>query len=172
MAFGTGDFFGYSVLIDASKNVLKRSSFALDKLLVGGELIFENGAQDPIVHNPTIDEFFFTTFYQVSSTILWPKISYYPFGKILNGFNIQVGPTLGYTYFSTEERSSVTVVGGEGTRYTNLSYQNGVRYGYRVSAGLEFNVSKKVLTGVRFDWSNNNEGEINTLLGLKVGLNL
>lgn len=42
VSFGSGDFLGYSFSFEASKNIVKRSTFALDKLLLGGELIFES----------------------------------------------------------------------------------------------------------------------------------
>jgi len=173
VAFGSGDFLGYSFLIDASKNVIKKPSFALNKLLLGGELIFENGTKNPVVQNPTIDEFFSKTFQDVSSTILWTKISYYPFKKIISGFNIQVGPTFGYSYRSREREARRTVdLLGQSTRLSTLSFNNGFMYGYRISTGMEFSISKKLLTGFRLDFSNNNEAEINTLAGLKLGLKL
>lgn len=169
--FGTGDILGYSFSFDASKNILKKSSFALDKLLVGAELIFENGVKNPKIVNPLQQEFFSKTFQHVSSSILWPKVSYYPFRKIVSGFNIQVGPTVGYSYRSSEQRAQRTVdVLGQSSRLSTLVFDNGFVYGYRISTGMEFKISKKILAGFRLDFSNNNEAEINTLAGLKVGM--
>jgi hypothetical protein len=173
VSFGTGDFLGYSFSFDASKNILKKSSFALDKLLLGGELIFESGVKNPVIHNPTEEQFFSKTFHHVSSTVLWTKISYYPFKKIIKGFNIQIGPTAGYSYRSTEERASRIVNAlGESTRLSTLIFDNGFTYGYRISTGIEFNLNKNLLTGFRLDFSNNNEAEINTLAGIKLGIKL
>ena len=173
VSFGTGDFLGYSFSLDASKNVIKRPSFALDKLLVGGELIFENGVKNPIIQNPTQEEFFSKTFQHVSSTVLWTKVSYYPFKKIIRGFNIQVGPTVGYSYRSTEARARRSVdISGQSTRLSTLNFNNDFTYGYRISTGIEFNIAKKLLTGFRLDFSNNNEAEINTLAAIKIGVKL
>lgn len=173
VSFGTGDFLGYSFSIDASKNLIKKPSFGLSKLLLGGELIFENGVKNPGIQNPTQEDFFSKTFQHVSSTVLWTKASYYPLKNITSGFNIQVGPTVGYSYRSSEEKASRTVnTLGQSTRLSTLSFDNGLVYGYRISTGIEFNITKKLLTGFRLDFSNNNEGEINTLAGIKVGVQL
>ncbi len=173
VSFGSGDFLGYSFSFEACQNIMKKSSFAVDKLLLGGELIFETGVKNPIIENPTLDQFFGRSFQHVSSTILWPKISYYPFRKIINGFNIQVGPTIGYSYRSQESRASRIVdILGNSTRQSTLYFDNGFIVGYRVSTGIEFNLTKKLLTGFRIDFSNNTEGEINTLTGLKFGIKL
>lgn len=173
VSFGTGDFLGYSFSIDASKNIIKKSSFALDKLLLGGELIFENGVKNPVIQNPTQEQFFSKTFQHVSSTIFWTKVSYYPFKKIINGFNIQVGPTVGYSNRSTEERTRRSVnASGQSTRLSTLVFNNSFTYGYRLSTGIEFNLTKKLLTGFRLDFSNNNEAEINTLAAIKMGVKL
>jgi hypothetical protein len=173
VSFGTGDFLGYSVSIDASKNIIKTSSFALDKLLVGGEVIFENGVKNPVIQNPSQAEFFSKTFQHVSSSVLWAKISYYPFRKIIKGFNIQVGPTVGYSYRSSEVRASGSPnASGQSTRLSTLYFNNGFAYGYRISTGIEFNLTKKLLTGFRLDFSNNNEAEINTLAAIKIGVRL
>lgn len=173
VSFGTGDFLGYSLSFDVSKNIIKKSSFALNKLLFGGELFFENGVKNPVVQNPTTEQFFSNTFGHVSSSILWAKVSYYPFNKIISGFNIQAGPIMGYSYRSTESRASRVVdASGQSTRLSTLSFDNGFTYGYRISTGFEFNISKKFLFGFRLDWANNTKGEINTLAGIKAGIKL
>lgn len=164
--FGSGDFFGYSVSLDASKNVIKTPSFALNKLLIGAELVFENGVKNPPVNS-------INSFYHVSSTILWAKASYYPFNKLVKGLNIEVGPTLGYSYRSQEGGFHLyTDALGNVKRDSKIIFNNGVTYGYRISASLEFDIGKRILVGPRVDWSNNNEAEINTLLGLKLGVKL
>lgn len=172
VSFGTGDFLGYSLSFDASKNIVKKPSFGLSKLLLGGELIFENGVKNPVVLNPTPDEFL-QSFHHVSSTILWTKVSYYPFNKIINGFNIQVGPTVGYSSRSSESGAKLVVDAlGQSRRQSTLAYDNGFIVGYRISTGFEIYITKKMLVGVRVDFSNNNEAEINTLAGLKVGIKI
>ncbi|MEO6684049.1 MAG: hypothetical protein ABIN48_14600 [Ginsengibacter sp.] len=166
VTFGSGDFFGYSVSLDASKNVIKNPSFALNKLLIGAELIFDNGVKNPPISS-------INSFYHVSSTVLWPKASYYPFNKLLSGLNIQLGPTIGYSYRSQEGGFHLyTDALGNLQRDSKIIFDNGHIYGYRISASLEFNISKKFFIGPRVDWSNNNEAEINTLLGLGLGLKL
>jgi len=172
VSFGTGDFLGYSFSFDASKNVIKNPKTALARLLIGGEIIFENGVKNPVIQNPTIEEFLRKTFRHTSSTILWVKISYYPFKKIINGFNIQVGPTIGHSYRSTESKATRVADPSGSVRLSTLSFDNGFTYGYRISTGFEFNLNKKILTGFRLDFSNNNDGEINTLAGLKLGIML
>ncbi|MBX9783301.1 MAG: hypothetical protein K2X48_08415 [Chitinophagaceae bacterium] len=173
VVFGTGDILGYSFGIDLSKDVIKKQKPALKRLLIGAEFIFENGVRNPVIINPTVNEFFSQSFYQTSNSVLWPKASYYPFKNFIRGFNIQLGPTVGYTYSSKESRSSrMTNLLGESVRQSVLSFDNNFTIGYRISTGIEINVTKKILTGFRLDWSNNNRGNINTLLGLKLGMSL
>jgi hypothetical protein len=102
VAFGTGDFLGYSFALDMSKNVIKKSNWGLSRLLIGGEFIVENGVKNPVVQNPTFEEFIAKTFRHTSNAIIWTKASYYPFKKVIKGFNIQLGPTFGYSNRSTE----------------------------------------------------------------------
>jgi hypothetical protein len=173
VSFGSGDILGYSISLDASKNVINKSYWGIDKLLIGGELIFESGVKNPIIQNPTLEEFLSVSYYQVSSTILWTKASYYPIKKILKGFNIQLGPTIAHSFRSSETQASrIISTTGESVRRSILTFDNGFTYGYRISTGIEFNLSKKLLTGFRLDFSNNNKAEINTLAGLKFGLKL
>jgi hypothetical protein len=173
VSFGTGDFLGYSFSFEAGKNIIKKPSFALNQLLLSGEFIFENGVKNPVIQNPTSEEFFSKTFRHVSSTSLWAKISYYPFKKIIPGFNIQIGPTVGYSYRSTESRASRLVdISGNSVRQSILFFDNGFTIGYRISTGIEFNITKRLLIGFRLDFANNNESEINTLAGLKLGIKL
>lgn len=172
VAFGTGDYFGYLISFDASKNIITKSKWGLSKLLLGGEMIFENGVENPPGESGTFEENKYSTFYHTSNAVLWPKVSYYPLKKILSGFNIQLGPTVGYSYRSREASAEITVDNsGSVTRASYLAFDNGVTVGYRISTGIEFGIAKKILTGFRLDWCNNTDGEINTLLGLKVGIN-
>jgi hypothetical protein len=173
VSFGTGDFLGYSFAFDVSKNVVKKSNWGLDKLLIGGEFIFENGVKNPVIQNPTFDEFISKTFRHTSNAIVWTKASYYPFKKIVKGFNIQVGPTFGYSYRSTESQARRVVDAlGNSVRQSILSFDNGFIVGYRISTGVEFDITKKLQAGFRLDFSNNNQAEINTLAGLKIGFRL
>src|SRR5215203_1558294 len=65
--FGTGDVTGFSVNVEGAKQIIKSSKPFLNKLLVGGELSFENGVKNPVTANPTNEEFISKTFYQVSN---------------------------------------------------------------------------------------------------------
>jgi hypothetical protein len=172
VAFGTGDFLGYSFAFEASRNIVQKPTWGLAKLLIGGEMIFENGVKNPIVQMPPYEIYLSKWFYHTSNTVLWAKASYYPFKKIVKGFNIQFGPTAGYSYRSTEARIEFES-GATGTvRQSNLAFDNGFTMGYRISTGIEFDITKKLQTGFRLDFSNNNKGEINTLAGLKLGVAL
>ena len=173
VSFGTGDFLGYSLAFDISRNVINKSRWGLDKLLLGGEFIFENGVKNPIIQNPTFEEFISKTFRHTSNAIFWTKASYYPFKKIVKGFNIQVGPTFGYSYRSTESQARRIVdASGNSVRQSILLFDNGFIVGYRISTGIEFDITRKFQAGIRLDFSNNNEAEINTLAGLKIGIKL
>jgi len=173
VSFGTGDFLGYSFSFEGSKNIVKKSHWGLDKLLIGGEFIFENGVENPVIQNPTFLEFINKTFDHTSNAILWTKASYYPLKKVVKGFNIQLGPTFGYSYRSREMQARLLVYdSGNSIRQSILSFDNGFTIGYRISTGIEFDLNKKMQAGFRLDFSNNNEGEINTLVGLKVGMRL
>ena len=171
VSFGTGDILGYSFSFELSKNILKKPLIGINKLLIGGEIIFENGIKNPVIQNPTVVEFFNKTFYHTSSTILWTNASYYPFKKFVHGFNIQIGPTIGYSYRSRENQASRIVDAlGNTIRQSTLTFDNGFVIGYRISTGFEFKVYKNIQSGFRLDFSNNNKAEINTLAGLKLGM--
>lgn len=171
VSFGTGDFMGYSFGVGLLKNVVKKPKPGLNKLLVGGELLFESGVKNPVIQNPTQEEFFAKTFRHTSSTSLWAKAGYYPFKKIIKGFNIQAGPVIGYSSRSTEQRASRVVdIFGNAVRQSTLTFNNSFVFGYRISTGIEFDLSCRLQAGFRLDFSNNNEAEINTLAGLSVGI--
>lgn len=173
VSFGTGDFMGYSFGVGLLKNVIRQPRPGLDKLLVGGEFLFENGVKNPVIQNPTQEEFFAKTFRHTTSTLLWAKAGYYPFRKIVKGFNIQAGPVIGYSSRSTEERASrVVEIFGNSVRQSTLTFNNGFVFGYRISTGMEFDLSHRLQVGVRLDFSNNNEAEINTLAGVSLGIKL
>lgn len=158
--FGTGDVLGYAVGLEMSKKINKNPSTGIDKLLFGGELIFESGVKNPKTQS-------ISTFYHVTNSVLWPKVSYYPFKKIVSGFNIQLGPTIGYSQRSEESAVHIgTDPTGQPFRQSTLVYDNGVTYGYRIATGIDFSITNRFLAGVRVDFSNNNDGNINTFIGL------
>src|SRR5436853_99474 len=107
-------------------------------------MIFENGVQNPIIQNPTLEEYTSKIFYHISNAILWTKASYYPFKKIVRGFNIQLGPTVGYSYRSKESMVSLIVdASGNSIRQSYLSFDNGFTVGYRISTSIEFEITKR-----------------------------
>lgn len=172
VSFGSGVFeTGVGIGIDVSKNIVKNPSAGLGKLLLGGELLFEQGVNSPEMGYISSQTIALNTFGHVSATTLWPKVSYHPFHKTLIGFNIQAGPTVGYTFSSREGTSSyITSPGGGYYRSGTVVYEHGFRVGYRISSGYEFAIGKKWMAGARVDFSNTQKGEINTLLGLKTGV--
>jgi hypothetical protein len=173
VVYGTGDVIGSSLAFDISTNILKSSRPGLSQLLLGGELIFENGSRTTKVENPSTNEFFNDWFQHNSDFVLWGKASYYPFRQVLKGFNIQIGPTFGYSYVSSEARASRQVdITGYATRISTLRFDNRFTFGYRISTGLEFNLSPRFLAGFRLDFSNNTAEDINTLAGIKLGYKL
>ena len=108
---------------------------------------------------------------QVSNASITPKLNYYPFNKIVKGFNIGLGPTLGYQ-FKTEESQWTILYDPTGNPYLRrsiLKYTNTFFVGYRVSVNYDFNFKKGFLLGLRSDFSNYNNGDINTLLSIKAG---
>jgi hypothetical protein len=170
--FGTGDIPGYSVNIELNKNLIMHPKAMLAKLMVGLEFSFENGSKDPKVINPTFQEFISKTFYHTSNSILTIKVSYFPITKtFLRGLNICIGPSIGYTNQSSEFQSSFIVdpATQESIRRSYLTFYKNVIIGYRISAGYVYNFKKDIFAGIRLDFSNYNNGDINTLAGLKIG---
>lgn len=171
VSFGSGDMLGYAILLDASKNIVKKPSIGKNKFLVGAALIYEQGVKNPVVQNPTGEQFFSKTFYHVSATTIWPKIAYHPFGGFAKGFQIQTGPTLSYSNRSQEVRASRVIdPNGESVRTSTLFFNNGVAVGYRVSLGLDVNITPNFFMGIRADFSGNTEAELNTFGGIKAGI--
>lgn len=170
VSFGTGDILGHSIAIDISKDVLKNPRSGISKLLIGGEFIFESGVKNPVIENPTREDFFSKTFAHTSNMIFWTKASYYPFKNAIKGFNIQLGPTFGYSNRSRESQARrETDIFGSSMRRSTLAFDNGFNVGYRISTGFEFDVSENYLLGFRLDFSGNTDAELNTLAGIKVG---
>lgn len=158
VAFGTGDIFGYSFSSEVSKSLNQH-------LHLGIEAAIENGKNQPDMFDA------FTTFNHVSNASLTPKLNYYPFSKIAKGFNIGLGPTLGYQ-MKTEEFQRTILYDPNGFPYlrrTILNHTNSLFIGYRISVNYDINFKKRFLVGLRSDFSNYNNGDINTLLAIKAG---
>lgn len=170
--FGTGDVPGYSINVELSKSILKRPTSMVENLRLGAELSFETGVTNPKVINPTFPEFISETFNHVSNSVVTAKLTYFPFtNRLLRPINISVGPSFGYTYQSTE-RQSVLIYDPlfqANVRRSYLNYHNSIIVGYRISAGLTYYLKKNLFTGLRFDFSSYNNGDINTLAAAKIG---
>jgi hypothetical protein len=167
VSFGTGDFFGYSVSVEYLKSFKKNSKH----FSPGVELTFENGSTSPKVINPTFQEFFSETYYSTTNIFLTPKIYYYPFSKtFLKGLNIAIGLPVGYTSQNREFQSSYRydTLTQTSIRRSYLEYINKIVFGYKINAGYDLIISKKILAGVRLDFCNTN-GDINTIISAKVG---
>ena len=172
VSFGTGVISNtYGVGLDISKNVVKQPRMGMGRLLVGAEWLFEQGTTSPKMGLLSPGDWVGSSFSHVSVNTLWPKVSYYPFPKILSGFNVQLGPTIGHTFYSYSTSSStLSLPEGELFRRDVVEYDHGIRVGYRISTGYEIIVRKKWIVGFRGDFSNTQKGEINTMLGLKGGI--
>ena len=177
VSFGTGDILGYGTGVSVNKNLIKKPKLGLSQLLAGGELIFENGVDEPKIYNTTQNEIAYTErfFNHVTGTTLWGKLSYHPFHKILPGFHIAVGPSIGYWKRSGEKYAALGTRTKDGidqlVRMSILGFDNGFVVGYRISAGLNFDI-KRMYIGGRVDFSNNQKSEINSILGLTLGYKL
>lgn len=173
MSFGTGDYTGYAIGLEVSKNVIAKPRWGLARLLPGGEILFEHGVKKPVIDNPTVSQFFSSTFRHTSGTILWGKAAWYPFPRYVKGFHIQAGPTLGYFNRSAEQRAMRVVdATGNATRHSVLSFDNGFAVGYRISTGIDWDIRRQWIAGFRLDFANNTKGEINTLAGVRTGIRL
>lgn len=168
--FGTGDVAGPGLGVEVSKNILKQPGKGVNRLLLGAELSFENGVRNVVAHNPTAEEFL-RSFRHVSNMLLYPKLTYYPFGGIVKGFNIAAGPSAGYSFQSHESGwSGRPTANGDYIRYSILTDSNTWLIGYRISTGYELMLTPKILAGARLDFANYSNGDINTLAAIKVGV--
>ncbi|WP_346236037.1 hypothetical protein ABDK00_017495 [Niabella insulamsoli] len=175
ISFGTGDFLGYGIGVGVSKNLIKKPRLGLGQLLVGGELFFEQGKKEPTIYDTSPADILYNepTFYHVSGSSMWAKAEYHPLHKVLPGLYLSVGPTIGYWNRTKEEYAGTRINNSNRiVRISILEFDNGAIVGYRLSGGINFNISTKTYVGARMDFSNNTKGEINSLLGLKLGFNI
>lgn len=171
--FGTGDIPGYSVNLEYSERLKTKTSF-LKHFLVGAELSFENGNEQPKVINPTFQEFLNQWYYSTTNIVITPKITYYPFNKTFaKGINISLGLSAGYSNQNTEQQATYIFdpVSQMSIRRSYLAYINEFILGYRVITGYEYFISKHILIGMRLDFDSYTNGDINTLMAGKIGYN-
>lgn len=162
--FGTGDVQGYSFKAAYAKNILKN---AKSRLYIGPELCFENGVQTPKMLNPTREEFLYgPQFYHITNTILSAKASYYPLRRIISGFHLVGGVSVGYSNQSTESQADlITLSNGDRIRRSYLQIDNGIIYGYRIGSGYEFRLTRKFSTGIFIELHNYSNNDFNSFWG-------
>jgi hypothetical protein len=158
VAYGTGDYFGISFGTEYSRKLAKHFS-------VGAEASMESGSKHPSPKNV------YTSFYHVSNTALTLKLNYFPFNRIIKGFNIGVGPTFGYqnlsetSQYMTYYQNNVPV-----SRSSVITYGDQWFSGYRVSLNYDLFLKRGLLFGLRCDFANYSNGDINTTIGGKIGV--
>jgi hypothetical protein len=171
ISFGTGDFFGYNVNVGYAKR-LSSNRGLLEHLEGQVELCFEYGNNQPIIINPTADEFFGQFYYSTANIAIVPKIGYYPFNRtFFKGLNISAGLAFGYTNQNREFQATLFYdpVSQINVRRSYLEYINEFIFGYRVSVGYDYPFINHLLLGARFDFENyTNLGDINATLGAKI----
>lgn len=163
--FDIGDIPGFSVKIAFEKNIIRHPAKFISKFFIGPELSFENGVKTPKIQNPAFSEFRSKTFSHITNTVVSIKASYYPFRKIVPGFNLNIAPTIGYRTLSTEAQASLVPLGnGENVRQSILTFDNGIIYGYLISSGYDLKISKRYSAGVCIELDNYN-GYYNSFWG-------
>ena len=170
--FGTGDFVGYAVNVGYSKRLSQKKNF-LAHLSANGELSFETGNKQPKVINPTVWEFFEKTYYSTTNIALFSNIEYHPLNKtFLRGFNIAAGIAIGYTSQNREFEATRVYdsVSQFSVRRSYLDYINQVIFGYRITVGYDYLITKHLILGTRIDFENyTNLGDINATIAGKLG---
>jgi hypothetical protein len=173
--FGTDDIRGYGIYTEISHDVLNTSRPFCARLLVGGEISFESGGINPVLKNPSLWEMNNNTFHHTITTGLAAKLTWYPFTSIFPGFHIAVGPVLAYTIQTRENSVTINLMPPMNMlppmtiRQSTLEFDNRLVAGYRIGTGYEFFFNEILFAGIRADFSNYNNGDVNTLLGAKLG---
>ena len=171
--FGTGDVPGYGINLEYSTR-LKMVKKTSKHFLIGAEIFFENGNNQPKVINPTFQEFIDKTYHSTTNIIFTPKISYYPFAKTFaRGINVTGGFSIGYTNQNMEFQSTYIYDNNTqmSVRRSYLKYVNKALFGYHITAGYEFAITKKILIGGQLGFSSYTNGDINTSIIGKLGYN-
>jgi len=174
VSFGTWDILGYGLSSSFQKDIVKKPKFGFAGFKIGGEILVDlgsNGTQS-YYQSPTFSD---AKFAVVSMSNIWIKASYYPFNKYISGFNISLGPTFGYKSEVYGKNFIFTPVAGTELykkEITEFAHEKSFNYGYRISLGYDFEFfNKKYVIGMRTDFYNNNLGDVNSLLGIKLGYN-
>ena len=140
------------------------------KLSIGGELYFENDADSATVINPTAQQFMHETINHESNTGLVAKLIYYPFGGFMRGFHVAAGPLIVYSLRTYEKRAQLIQYSPTlSIRMSEMTSDRKLLAGYRITAGYDIYFSKYCLAGIRADFLQYHDRDLNSLLGLKVG---
>ncbi|MCU0335092.1 MAG: hypothetical protein MUF62_08580 [Chitinophagaceae bacterium] len=153
-SLGTGSAFGYGVGVDFSKMVPNGAKSAAGAWQVGGELIFESGANSPSeadrlnMRNPGWYE-------HRAQVSVWPKGTYYPVRRgFFKGIYGSFGPTVGFKQMLTERSLSFADMGGGFIeRRSRMERVENVTAGLRLSFGFDVPVNAQWLLGFRADWA-------------------
>lgn len=167
---GKGHIKGIWTSVDGAETIRLRSHTLIHKLTIGGEIYFENGADKATVYNPTPSQFIEDRYYHESNTGLTAKISYYPFGGFMKGFHISAGPLLVYSIRTYEKRAEIIQYSPTlAIRMSELGSDNKLLGGYRITTGYDIYIKKHWLAGIRADFLQYHDRDLNSLLGLKAG---
>lgn len=174
VSFGSGDFLGYGTSFSIQKELVKKPRLGLAGLKVGGEFIVDRGnrGMQSVYKDFTVSDY---VFIDETMSNIWIKASYYPFHKYIPGFNVSVGPTFGYKSEIYGKKFQFTPITGTDLyrkEILEFAREKVFNYGYRISFGYDFLFKdQKLLLGLRTDFYNNNLGNINSNLGIKLGYN-
>jgi hypothetical protein len=169
---GQGYITGIWAGTEISKPVfLKKQNKLLNKLRAGGELFFENGADKATVYNPTPQQFISDRFYHESNIGITAKLIFQPFGGVMKGLNISGGPALMYSIRSFEKRAQLIRYSPDLTvRMSEIGSDNKLLGGYRFSASYNINLRRNWIVGIRADISQYHGRDLNSLLGVRIGV--
>jgi len=139
-------------------------------LRIGGELYFESGADKAAIYNPTPEQFMHDRYYHESNTGLTAKVSYYPFNGFMRGFHVSAGSLLVYSIRTYEKRAELIQYSPSlSIRMAELGSDDKLLPGYRLTTGYDIYFAKKWLAGVRVDFLQYHDRDLNTLWAGKVG---
>jgi len=167
---GKGNTTSFWTGIAGEKNILKTQHPFLNQLTISVEIYFENGADKATVRNPTADQFLHEMFYHESNTGVSAQFGYYPFTGFVRGFHIAAGPLFVYSIRSYENRWELIQYSPTlSIRMSELGFDNKFLFGYRVTLGHDIYFAKHWLVGIRADFLQYHDRDLNSLLGIKAG---
>lgn len=173
VTFGTWDILGYGVAASFQRSLVKRPRLGLGDLQIGGELFVETGSKGTQMTGDTYSEVY-QNYATNTTTSLWIKTSYYPIHKLIKGFNIALGPTIGYK--NEVSGSSLNIKYNIITQkwrkeILDFKHVNSTYLGYRLSFGYDVGIKNKII-GLRMDFNSNTFGDVNLFAGMSLGIKL